>query len=99
MATAVYLVHYQRSRAHFRHAVRRIEAPAAAIRTLYRHIDALPTDPLAQGRGIGLVLVRTWKGQGEAWERRLKNQKHHSRLCPVCNPGGYAPRASPSAGP
>ena len=92
MASAVYLVHYQQPRQHFRHAVRWVEAPAAVIRRLYRHLDSQPIDPLARREGITFVLVRTWKGSGSAFARKLKQQKHHSRLCPVCNPEGYARR-------
>jgi hypothetical protein len=36
--------------------------------------------------------VRTWQGKSRRFERRLKLQKHHPRLCPVCNPHGYAKR-------
>jgi hypothetical protein len=42
--------------------------------------------------GIVFVLVRTWEGKRTSFERRLKQQKHHSRLCPVCNPQGYLRR-------
>jgi hypothetical protein len=92
MATAVYLVHYQHPRQHVRHAIRRVEAPAWMIRKLYRHLDRQPIDPLAKSAGIIFVLVRTWRGRGVAFESRLKQQKHHSRLCPVCNPAGYLRR-------
>lgn len=34
-------------------------------------------------RGITFQLARTWAG-GRKVERRLKNQKHSPRLCPVC---------------
>ena len=35
--------------------------------------------------GIGFTLARTWEGDRQL-ERRLKNQKHTPRLCPLCNP-------------
>ncbi len=94
MATAVYLVHYQRPRAHVRHAVRVVNAPTGVIRTLYRHLHEQIIDDRAKQDGIGFVHVRTWWHQGSAFERRLKNQKHHSRLCPVCNPEGYVRRTA-----
>jgi predicted GIY-YIG superfamily endonuclease len=34
---------------------------------------------------IGWLLVRTWTGTRND-ERRLKNRKKHSQLCPICNP-------------
>lgn len=94
MAIAVYLVHYKRPRKHIRHAVRVVEAPAGVIRKLYRHLDTEVIDAPAQREGIEFVLVRTWKDRGEAFERKLKRQKHHSRLCPACNPKGYAGRTT-----
>lgn len=92
MATAVYLVHYKQPRKHHRHAVRVISGSASHIRNLHRQLDPSRIDPLAAVAGIGFVLVRTWIGQDERFDRRLKKQKHHSRLCPVCNPHGYAKR-------
>ena len=92
MASAVYLVHYQQPRAHHRHAVRVVNAPSGVIRKLYRHLHEQPIDPLATEQGIVFLHVRTWWGKGEAFDRKLKKQKHHSRLCPVCNPEGYLKR-------
>lgn len=94
MATAVYLVHYKQSRKHHRHAVRVVTGSASHIRSLYRELDPQAIDVLAANAGIGFVLVRTWFGKDENCDRKLKRQKHHSRLWPVCNPGGYARRTS-----
>ncbi|HUO08089.1 MAG TPA: endonuclease [Phycisphaerae bacterium] len=94
MATAVYLVHYSQPRHHVRHAVRVVQAPAGVIRKLYRHLHEQPIDPLATQHGIGFLHVRTWWGKDKNFERKLKNQKHHSRLCPVCNPDGYVKRTT-----
>ena len=94
MAIAVYLLHYKQPRKHVRHAVRIVEAPAEAIRKLYRNLGGQVIDPLAEAQGINFVLVRTWRKRGAAFEKRLKNQKHHSRLCPFCNPTGYAKRTT-----
>jgi hypothetical protein len=44
--------------------------------------------------GIRFLHVRTWWGKDKRFERKLKNQKHHSRLCPVCNPDGYVKRTT-----
>ena len=94
MAKAVYLVHYKRPRGHIRHAVRWIEAPAGAIRKLYRNLHTQPIDHRAKAQGIGFILVRTWHGRDGGFERKLKDQKHHSRLCPFCNPKGFAKRTT-----
>lgn len=36
--------------------------------------------------GIPWMVVRTWKVDGQGFERWLKDQKHASRFCPICNP-------------
>jgi len=43
---------------------------------------------VANTRGIGYELARTWEGPGadRMFERRLKNYKNAPRLCPVCDP-------------
>lgn len=94
MAKAVYLVHYKQPRKHVRHAVRTVEASAGAIRKLYRNLHKQVIDARAEAQGIAFVLVRTWKGRDGRFERKLKNQKHHSRLCPFCNPTGHAKRTT-----
>lgn len=38
---------------------------------------------VAQERGIGFVLVRTWPGDRRR-ERQLKRRKEGPRLCPLC---------------
>lgn len=38
--------------------------------------------------GIPFEMVRTWCGP-RALERRLKDEHHAPRLCPVCNPGNH----------
>jgi hypothetical protein len=46
---------------------------------------------VAAERGLCLTVARTWHG-GRELERRLKNQKHGPRLCPLCNPIGKEAR-------
>jgi hypothetical protein len=36
-----------------------------------------------QAKGIGFVVAATWPGT-RGLERQLKNRKHASRFCPVC---------------
>ena len=74
--------------------MRTIEAAAGAIRKLYRNLHTQTIDEHAEAAGIAFVLVRTWRGRDGRFEKRLKNQKHHSRLCPFCNPAGYAKRTT-----
>ncbi len=35
-------------------------------------------------RGFSLRVARTWNNGDRKLERRLKNQKHSPRLCPLC---------------
>ena len=35
---------------------------------------------------IEWALARVWEGQDRTFERQLKNCKHASQFCPVCNP-------------
>lgn len=46
---------------------------------------------IALERGSTLTLVRTWHQSTWAEERRLKQQGHIRRLCPVCNGSLPAP--------
>lgn len=39
----------------------------------------------AVAAGCELIVARTWQGD-RTLERKLKTSKHHSRLCPICNP-------------
>lgn len=39
---------------------------------------------VAKERGVSFVVVQIWEGDRKE-ERRLKNQKHAPRLCPICN--------------
>ena len=36
--------------------------------------------------GILCLVIRTWRVDGQGFERYLKNQKHPARFCPLCNP-------------
>jgi putative endonuclease len=47
---------------------------AGAGAAIVRHVQA---------RGIGFVVAATWPGT-RVLERQLKNRKHASRFCPVC---------------
>jgi len=43
---------------------------------------------VAKERGIGFTVVRTWSDGTRKLERQLKDGRHGSRLCPICNKGG-----------
>lgn len=37
-------------------------------------------------RAITRLGIRTWRVDGQGFERTLKSQKHAARFCPLCNP-------------
>lgn len=86
---AVYLLHLSRPLGNERH-----QASHYLGYSPDRHLDQRIADHRAgQGaritqvaveRGITLTVVRTWPGLSRTDERRMKNQHHHARLCPVC---------------
>ena len=44
--------------------------------------------------GIDYKIVREWKNQDRDFERRLKNRKNSTKLCPVCNPDSWEKNAN-----
>jgi len=51
----------------------------------HRRGDGARLTQVAKERGIGFRVVRVWEGDRKL-ERSLKNRKHASHFCPVCNP-------------
>ena len=41
---------------------------------------------VAAAAGANIIVARVWDNGSRALERKLKTSKHHSRLCPLCNP-------------
>lgn len=58
------------------------------------HIDGSGSKLMAEvvRLGLGWNVVRTWRGS-RTDERRLKNRKRRSLLCPICNPDHWATNA------
>ena len=90
METAVDLVHFDRPLHHARHYLGFVEDCQTVTDRLHRHVsgNGAALTRAAAAAGIAFVLARTWRGKSRRFERRLKRQKHHPRLCPVCDPGG-----------
>lgn len=51
---------------------------------------------VANERGIGWKLVRTWPGATRSDERHLKGRNYGNRLCPVCSPAARRGMVLPS---
>ena len=80
---AVYLLHFDRPLKHARHYL----GFATQVKRRVAHHRAGTGARLTQvlrEQGIGFTVVRVWAGGDRALERRLKNRKNSSRLCPVC---------------
>ncbi len=85
MQMYVYLIHFKHKLHHAGHYVgfsKRLDFRIASHREgtgakLIRAINRL---------GIPWMVIRTWRVDGQGFERYIKNQKHASRFCPLCNP-------------
>lgn len=83
----VYLIHFDQPLAHARHyigwTVR--ESPLQRLRH-HRRSHGARLLAVLNHLGIGYHVVRTWKRVDRAFERRLKNRKDATSLCPCCRP-------------
>ena len=83
----VYLVHFSRrisDRHTCQHYLGWTTGPVAERLAEHASGRGARLTQVAADRGIGMTLARTWDG-GRDLERRLKNQKHGPRLCPLCS--------------
>lgn len=83
----VYLLHLKHPLAHARHYLGWTDDLVGRLLQHGTRQGARLLEVAAE-RGITWTLARTWEGEGatRTFERRLKNNKHTPRLCPVCNP-------------
>lgn len=78
----VYLIHFKRPLAHARHYLGSCEDLEKRLER-HRQGRGARLMEVIKERGIEWECVRTWEG-GRDVERKLKNQKHAWRHCPVC---------------
>jgi len=79
----VYLLHFDTPYKHARHYLgwaKDLERRLAD----HRAGNSARLIQVIHAAGITWTLARTWEGDRKL-ERRLKNQKHSPRLCPLCN--------------
>lgn len=81
----VYLIHFDRPYHHCRHYIGYCDDGHLEAR-LARHKsgDGAKLLRVVTQAGIDIEVARTWPDGDRALERRLKNQKKASRLCPIC---------------
>lgn len=78
-----YLLHFERPYKHARHYIGwSSDIDARVERHFEGHGSRLVQ--VVKAAGISIVLARVWWNKDRAFERRLKNQKHGPRLCPIC---------------
>lgn len=82
----IYLLHFSRPVAPGRHTCQHYTGFCYDLWARIRcHLggNAARLTEVAHERGIGMKVVRVWKGTGHD-ERRIKNRKEGTRLCPIC---------------
>lgn len=80
-----YLLHFDPPYKHAKHYLGYAEHLDARI-AHHRAGSGANLTKYASKAGSNLILARTWNNASRALERKLKTSKHHSRLCPLCNP-------------
>ena len=81
----VYLLHFDKPYKHARHYIGSTEDLEARL-ALHRNGNGARLMTVIAKAGIGFQLARTWAG-GRKLERKLKNRKNASKLCPICQQG------------
>lgn len=83
----IYLIHFARPLHHARHYLGYATDVAALPARVERHAAGRGSKLMAAvaAAGIPFEVVRTWPDGTRDDERRLKNQNHGPRLCPICN--------------
>jgi len=81
---AVYLLHFDSKIAnHAQHYIGYAEDVDTRVAE-HRSNPGARLMQVAKERGIGFEVVRVWPDGDRNFERRLKNQKHAWRHCPIC---------------
>lgn len=92
----IYLIHFDRPLAHARHYIGYTESAATLPARIEAHRSGNGAKILKalNGHGIGYKVVMTWRGDRRQ-ERKLKNKKKSSSLCPICQRGRSRKPAKP----
>jgi predicted GIY-YIG superfamily endonuclease len=79
----VYLVHFEKPLHHARHYVGYTDSLDARM-ICHQNGNGSKLLRAVTGAGISWDVVRVWRDVDRTFERRIKNQKHSWRHCPVC---------------
>lgn len=82
-AMSVYILHFSPS---YRHAAHYTGWAADVAPRVYAHLHGRGArlTQVAKDAGCEMILVRVWEGASRTDERRLKNNGHIKRHCPIC---------------
>ncbi len=78
-----YLLHFDRPYKHAAHYLGCTDDLATRLQS-HRSGNGARLMEVVSAAGIGFIVARVGEG-GFDLERKLKHQKHHSRLCPLCH--------------
>lgn len=90
----VYLIHFDQPYKHARHYIGYADQLEQRIKH-HKHGTGARLLQIVNQAGITWQVTRTWQGASRSFERKLKNNKHSARLCPVCNPGALNNKVTP----
>ena len=80
----VYLLHFSEPYKHARHYIGYADDLDARL-ARHRSGNGARLIQVIMDAGLDWRLARIWPDGDRKLERRLKNQKHGPRLCPICN--------------
>lgn len=80
-----YLLHFDPPYKHARHYLGYAENLDARVEH-HRNGTGANLTKYASRAGVKMTVARVWDNADRKAERKLKTSKHHSRLCPLCNP-------------
>lgn len=85
----VYLIHFDKKLHHAQHYIGFVDEPVHKLGKRVEYHRKGKGSKLLKAlveKEIGFSVIRTWDDGDRNFERKLKNQKKSSRLCPICNP-------------
>lgn len=93
----VYLLHFNRAYKHARHYIGFAQSSHSLTIRLEHHRNGTGARLMQVVReaGIDWQVARTWPDGTRTDERALKNKKHTSRFCPICQEERKSSHVSP----
>lgn len=81
---SVYLLHFSPAYQHAKHYLGYADDVAPRVHA-HQHGRGARLTQVAHDAGVTMILVRVWDDADRSFERRLKQNSHVPRLCPICN--------------